>query len=197
MNNYTVYLLREDIKTDYDAIAVQVAGIPVVDGASHYGTLVVKPTAPREPKWSPLFTLARPSHQSFRWGRIGVSTRVSHVRPDPRSQILGNQRVRKAAFDSLHPLHHWLPLQLAALFKPLNEAYSPLSACAPLSRLSRAASPPCARSGRSRGIAWEPRHVLAVAIPTYSRTASKTKGLSWSGKRSRYRAMRVMPSDSR
>lgn len=105
MNNYTVYLLREDIKTDYDAIAVQVAGIPVVDGASHYGTLVVKPTAPREPKWSPLFTLARPSHQSFRWGRIGVSTRVSHVRPDPRSQILGNQRVRKAAFDSLHPLH--------------------------------------------------------------------------------------------
>lgn len=49
--------------------------------------------------------LARPSHQSFRWGRIGVSPRVSHFRPDPRSQSLGNQRVRKAAFGSLHPLH--------------------------------------------------------------------------------------------
>lgn len=49
--------------------------------------------------------LARPSHQSFRWGRIGVSPRVSPVRPDPRSQRLGNQRVRKAAFGSLHPLH--------------------------------------------------------------------------------------------
>jgi len=49
-----------------------------------------------------------------------------------------------------------------------------------------------------------PRHRVRASAragrchpPTYSRTASKTKGLSWSGKRSRYRAMRVMPSDSR
>ncbi len=81
MNNYTVYLLREDIKTDYDAIAVQVAGIPVVDGASHYGTLFVKPTAPREPKWSPLFT---PFVDKRKLGHVQSSAAVLIVPVDKR-----------------------------------------------------------------------------------------------------------------
>ncbi|OBU57328.1 DUF6119 family protein [Stenotrophomonas maltophilia] len=81
MNNYTVYLLREDIKTDCDAIAVQVAGIPIVDGASHYGTLFVKPTAPREPKWSPLFT---PFVDKKKLGYVQSSAAVLIVPVDKR-----------------------------------------------------------------------------------------------------------------
>ncbi len=81
MNNYTVYLLREDIKTDRDAIAVNVAGIPVADGASVYGTLFVKPTAPREPKWSPLFT---PFVDKKKLGQVQSSAAVLIVSVEKR-----------------------------------------------------------------------------------------------------------------
>ena len=100
MNNYTAYLLREDIKTDKDAIAVNVGGIPVIDGASHYGTLFVKPTAPREPKWSPLFT---PFVDKKKLGQVQSSAAVLIVPVDKRLFAvtfgLGRHLLKPEAFE--------------------------------------------------------------------------------------------------
>lgn len=55
MTTLTIYLLRDGITTPEEAIVGGCSSEEIREGASVYGTLFVKPTRPRVPKWAPLF----------------------------------------------------------------------------------------------------------------------------------------------
>lgn len=55
MATFTIYLLRESIKSAEHAVAKDAAVHVIADGASEYGKLFVKQTPARRPKWSGLF----------------------------------------------------------------------------------------------------------------------------------------------
>lgn len=55
MATFTLYLLRDTIKSPSDAVVQGAANHVIADGASVYGHLFVKQTPARPPKWSALF----------------------------------------------------------------------------------------------------------------------------------------------
>ena len=55
MATFTIYLLREAIKRAEDGLVEGAKGHEIRDGDSVYGTLFVKQTPPRPPKWANLF----------------------------------------------------------------------------------------------------------------------------------------------
>lgn len=52
---FTIYLLRESVKTARDAVIDGAKEHPIEDGLSKYGQLFVKDTKPKPPKWAELF----------------------------------------------------------------------------------------------------------------------------------------------
>jgi uncharacterized protein (TIGR04141 family) len=55
MTTFTIYLMRNSVEEAVDAVVGGAAVHEVVDGPSTYGTLFVKPTRARPPKWADLF----------------------------------------------------------------------------------------------------------------------------------------------
>lgn len=55
MATFTIYLLREAIQRAEDGLVEGAVAHEIRDGESVYGTLFVKPTRPRPPKWAALF----------------------------------------------------------------------------------------------------------------------------------------------
>lgn len=55
MATFTIYLLRESVKTARDAVVVGAKEHAIEDGLSKYGQLFVKDTKPKPPKWAELF----------------------------------------------------------------------------------------------------------------------------------------------
>lgn len=55
MATFTIYLFRDAIKRAEDGLVEGAKGHEIREGNSVYGTLYVKPTSPRPPKWAALF----------------------------------------------------------------------------------------------------------------------------------------------
>ncbi|MBS0224748.1 MAG: TIGR04141 family sporadically distributed protein [Proteobacteria bacterium] len=55
MATFTIYLLRDSVKEPGDGLVDGAGSHEIRDGKSFYGTLFVKPTQPRPPKWAAMF----------------------------------------------------------------------------------------------------------------------------------------------
>ncbi len=55
MANFTIYLLRDSVRSEDEAIVPGAKAYKVIDGVSDYGTLFVRPNRARSPKWADLF----------------------------------------------------------------------------------------------------------------------------------------------